>query len=139
MTILLIEDDKSLADLITYSLPDDEVLVAGSLAVAHKILMTYRVNLMLIDLNLPDSRGLATLAALKGYAYPKIVTSGCCAEMARQMTGVMDYIDKAAGTDELIARVQFNISKLVRRTDRFAPSVFEEIKSCLRADRMVSV
>jgi len=137
VTILLIEDNVQLAEFIAYSLPDDEVIVAHSLIAALKILGTYRVNLMLIDLNLPDSRGLATLAALKAYAYPKIVISACCGETVSKMSGITDYIDKANGATDIVDRIRFNMGKLVRRTERFAPEVFDQLKACLQADRQL--
>ncbi len=135
MTILLIEDDNTLADYLAYALSDHEVLIAADLRAAKAILVNYRINLMLIDLNLPDSRGLDTLAALKAYAYPKVVISACCQDTVAKMSGVIDYVDKIAGPEALVARVRFNIRKLVRRTERFAPSVFEELKQCLAKDR----
>lgn len=139
MTILLLEDDNTLADYLAFSLSDHEVLIAASLREAKAILMTYRVNLMLIDLNLPDSRGLETLAALKAYAYPKVVISACCQDMVAKMTGITDYVDKISGPEALVARVKFNIGKLSRRTERFAPGVFEEIKGHLSVRRLVAV
>ncbi len=135
MTILLIEDDKTLADYLTLSLYGHEILVAANLATALKVLSVYKVNLMLIDLNLPDSRGLETLVALKTYVYPKVVISACCQATVAKMSGVMDYVDKADGPQELVARIRFNIGKLEHKTERFAPSVFEEIKAALIADR----
>jgi DNA-binding response OmpR family regulator len=137
VTILLIEDNAQLAEFISYSLPEAEVLIAGTLATALKILSAYRVNLMLIDLNLPDSRGLATLAALKSYAYPKIVISASDSKTISGMTGITDYIDKANGVTDIVDRIRFNIGKISKRTERFSPSVFEEIKACLQADRQL--
>lgn len=139
MTILLIEDDKQLAEYLAISLPEADVSIASSLTAAKKLLDTMTFGLMLIDLNLPDSRGLDTLKALRQYAGPKLVISGCCGHTVSQMTNVLDYIDKMNTPSEIVARIRFNIDKMSRRTERFAPEIFEEIKGHLISARMASV
>lgn len=139
MTILLIEDDKRLADLIAYSLAGVKMIVAPSLATAHDILKTVRPHLMLVDLNLPDSGGLDTLMSLKPYVCPKVVlTAHLDLECQVAALGAVDYITKSSAMDEVMARIKFNVSKYRPRA-RFTPETFSEIKACLTRDRQIAL
>ncbi len=129
MIILLIEDDKRLAEFLSYSLSGDTVLVAHSLAAAHSILLSKRPNLMVVDLNLPDSVGLDTLAALRPYVCPRIVLTASGKDLACQAAalGASDYIEKTTSSmDSLVDRIKFNLSKYRPRA-RFEAGVFREI------------
>lgn len=132
MTILLIEDDHRLADLIQFKLSGHEVMIAPSLAAAHLALATIRPVLVLVDLNLPDSRGLDTLLALKGCNVPKVVISGHPKDLTPEMAalGVTDYVRKTSNIDDIVARIRFNISKYQPR-QRFRPEIFREIQAAL--------
>ncbi len=132
MTILLIEDDYRLAELIQFKLMGDEVLIAPHMAAAHETLATTRPILLLVDLNLPDSRGLDTLKALSGYKVPKVVISGHAKELTAEMAalGVVDYVRKTCVIDDIVARIRFNMTKYRPRT-RFAPDRFKQIQAAL--------
>ncbi len=133
MTILLIEDDHRLAELIAFKLAGHEVVIAASLAAAHAALATIRPILLLVDLNLPDSKGLDTLSALKAYTVPKVVISASAKELTPEMAalGVCDYVRKTCGIDDIVARIRFNLSKCQPARRRFDPAVFSQIQACL--------
>lgn len=134
MTILLIEDDKRLAEFISLSLPGINTLIAKSLAEAKNILSISRPHLLLIDLNLPDSSGLDTLYALKSFNGPKIALTGHPRDESISFStlGIIDYIQKTESLDCVISRIKFNISKIKPKC-RFEPGVFKEIQACLLA------
>lgn len=139
MTTLLIEDDHRLADLIQFKLSDHEVHIAPNLAAAHAALATLRPVLVLVDLNLPDSRGLDTLGALVSCTCPKVVISGHALDLTPDMValGVSDYVRKTCVIDDIVARIRFNLNK-VRPKRRFDPSVFTQIQACVAARELVS-
>lgn len=139
MTILLIEDDKRLAEFISFSLSNHTVLIVDTLKAAHDALVNLRPSLLLIDLNLPDSSGLDTLKSLKYYKCPRIVITAqknIGHEVA--LLGAIDYIEKSSGMEELINRIKFNISKYIPKS-RFNSDKFKEIQACLCNHKELSV
>jgi DNA-binding NarL/FixJ family response regulator len=79
MTRLLIADDHPLFRLALVQalrdvVPDAEILEAGSLAQARERLAETEIDLILLDLHLPDSHGLMGLAALRA-EHPGIVVA----------------------------------------------------------------
>jgi DNA-binding NtrC family response regulator len=113
-TVLLIEDD-----------PDDVVLVREALAEAHSarflLLQAGRleaglqqlddrdVDLVLLDLSLPDSHGLATFATVHARAphVPIVVLSGQLDEaeaVEAVLRGAQDYLVKGQATTALLGR-----------------------------------
>lgn len=81
--ILSVEDDDDDADLLAFALeqtPDRayELRRARSLAQMHEILSGFRPDIVLLDLNLPDSRGLDTVrsAVLASHDAPILVLTG---------------------------------------------------------------
>ncbi len=81
--ILSVEDDDDDADLLAFALeqtPDRayELRRARSLAQMHAILSGFRPDIVLLDLNLPDSRGLDTVrsAVLASHDAPILVLTG---------------------------------------------------------------
>lgn len=139
MTILLIEDDYRLAELIQFKLSDHEVHIAPNLAAALSLLAAIRPILLLVDLNLPDSRGLDTLGALVSCTCPKVVISAHAKELTPEIAalGVVDYVKKISQIDDIVARIRFNLNK-VRPKHRFDPSVFTQIQACVAARELVS-
>lgn len=135
MTILLVEDNKDLADYITQGLTG-EVRIVGSLERAKAYLAMEPIHLVLLDLGLPDSQGLDTLKAIKEHRIPVVVLTANTelAEEAAKLD-VLDYVIKRDARD-LLTRIRFNISKLYKTTrsrsaPRFAPEAFEKLKEYL--------
>ena len=88
--ILVVEDEKVFADLVREIVTEEgrgdyAVTVAGNLAAAITQLQSSPVDLILLDLTLPDCLGLETYVALRRAApqVPVIVLSDDAAHRAR--------------------------------------------------------
>lgn len=135
MKILLIEDSVELADLIRYTYPEEDITVCSTLSDACEWLGSNRPNLILVDLGLPDSKGLDTLMGLSRVRAPKVVvTANPDVAWAITEFGGSDYILKNSdgGIEELLGRIGFNIEKYrPKMKPKFTPEVFAELKGCL--------
>jgi len=134
--ILIVEDEEQLANVIAEHLENAgmQSQVYYRCAPAHRFLKHNFANLILLDLNLPDSSGFAFLQELRNddIKVPTIFVTGTNAEMMKikglDEMGGDDYIVKPFSYPELIARIRavlrraetagdLNVSKNVRVTD----------------------
>ena len=134
--ILIVEDEEQLANVIAEHLENAgmQTQVYYRCAPAMRFLKHNFANLMLLDLNLPDSSGFAFLQELRGedIRVPTIFVTGTNAEGMKikglDEMGGDDYIVKPFSYPELIARIRavlrrsetagdLNVSKNVRVTD----------------------
>ncbi len=134
--ILIVEDEEQLANVIAEHLNNAgmQTQVYFRCAPALRFLKRNFANLMLLDLNLPDSSGFAFLQELRNddIRVPTIFVTGTNAEMMKikglDEMGGDDYIVKPFSYPELIARIRavlrraettgdLNVSKNVRVTD----------------------
>src|SRR5579872_5314792 len=114
LTVLLIEDTPEFAELvhqwlsprsnITFNLNWADSLMQGLNSLAHG-----GVDVILLDLGLPDSNGYETFTTIRNYApsVPVIVLSGGDSEsLAIRMVqeGAQDYIIKSACNAEILAK-----------------------------------
>ena len=118
LRVLLIEDDPEYAELVRLWLaPNDNIAFAlhwaDSLLEGLNTLSRGGVDVILLDLGLPDSRGYETFMTAKSYTptAPIIILSGSDTEsLAVRMVqeGAQDYIIKSACSAPLLSRaVQF--------------------------------
>ncbi len=123
MQVLLVEDDDLVASMVADQLTQQEdwaVVRCASLAEAAA--WAVGADMVLLDLNLSDSRGAATLTAMRQILphAPLIVISAIDAPATRVETltdGADDYVIKPFQLDELQAR----ITAVLRRVHRVAP------------------
>lgn len=113
-TVLVVEDNPGDARLVELYLSEDPgrpftVVKAGRLSDALDILAAQHVDVVLLDLSLPDSFGLATLARLRAAApvVPVVVLTGTndealALEALRQ--GAQDYLVKGQGDGDVVRR-----------------------------------
>jgi len=113
-TVLIVEDNPGDARLVSLYLREDgqnlfTVIAAGQLSEAVAQLARYHVDVVLLDLSLPDSFGLDTLARLRAAAplVPVVVLTGTNDEelaLAALRQGAQDYLVKGVGDGDLVRR-----------------------------------
>jgi two-component system alkaline phosphatase synthesis response regulator PhoP len=125
MTILVAEDDRDIADLITHYFTKQgwtaHIAGAGDDALAYA--KRHPVDLVVLDLMMPGLSGLEVCRALRGdkntEAIPIIMVTARADETDRILgldIGADDYIAKPFSPNELVARVR----ALLRRSKRGA-------------------
>lgn len=141
MKLLLVEDDRelrrTLGDALT--LEGYEVLPAASLADARlrlrRALGQERLDLVLLDLGLPDGEGESLLAELRAtQGLPVIVISARADDEAKIRlldNGADDYLVKPFGLGELLARLRV---ALRHRGTTMPPAVLMHDHDGLRVD-----
>lgn len=111
-TILLVEDDKSVAGFITTILTANQYKVerAGSGEQAKRMAKDCCPSLIILDLGLPDMDGMDVLAGLREWTQvPVIVVSARSSQKDKVRAldlGADDYVTKPFGTAELLARIR---------------------------------
>jgi len=117
--ILVVDDDPAIRDLIREYLGehDFKVSVAESGADMDRVLGAEVVDLVILDLKLPDEDGLAIARRLReSLDLPIIIVTGRKEEVDRVMgleLGADDYVTKPFSQRELLARIK----AVLRRTE----------------------
>jgi DNA-binding response OmpR family regulator len=124
--VLCIEDNSGVADLIVESLVDCEVTKASELCCARDFIYKSSVDLITLDLGMPDGDGLRFLAELNSSpvlnGIPVFVLSARQEIEAKVMAftiGAEDYILKPFDPMELKIRVEAKLRKIDRQRERF--------------------
>ena len=111
-TILLVEDDKSVAGFITTILTANQYKVERAVSGEQARFMAEACcpNLIILDLGLPDMDGMDVLASLRAWTQvPVIVVSARSGQKDKVKAldlGADDYVTKPFGTAELLARIR---------------------------------
>ena len=119
-TILVVEDEKPIADILQFNLEKEgyEVVVAFDGEEAMEKVSTAMPNLVLLDLMLPKKDGIEVCRDIrKSYQMPIIMLTAKDSEIDKVLgleLGADDYVTKPFSTRELIARVKANLR---RQTD----------------------
>ena len=117
--LYLLEDDKSICDLVTYSLELAEIEVScfNTIDSFNEAVAKRQPKVVLLDIMLPDGNGYDVLAEIKK-TYPQIICIMLSA-MSRENgkvkgfnIGADDYITKPFGVLELTARVNAAFRRL---------------------------
>lgn len=112
LSVLVIEDEKSICDFIakTLNASDYKAVTAGSGKEGLAILTSALPDLVLLDLGLPDMDGIDIIKQTREWSsLPIIAISARVQErekVAALDAGADDYITKPFGTDELLARIR---------------------------------
>lgn len=128
-TVLIVEDDPLARNFLRDNLTVDgyEVLEAGTLGGARRLLTSSYIDVAVLDLGLPDGDGLALLSDLRGGEriaarvdpdLPVVVLSGRGQELDRLRgfrMGADDYVVKPFSYPELHARLGALLARARRR------------------------
>jgi DNA-binding NtrC family response regulator len=140
-SILMVEDDKAIVGLMqrafgSIASPSFSVTHAGSLKAATDLLRDRQVDVVLLDLGLPDSRGMGTLERLVKAApgVPVvIITGGADVDPVKAAEmGAEDFLQKG---DVDFKRIFKTVLFAIQRRRRAAPGgddgAREEMKTCV--------
>lgn len=110
MQILLVEDNKSITKALTYNLEQNKykVLSAETVAEAKKLLKTEKIDLIILDITLPDGNGFDLYKEIKKVGISTIFLTARDDEndiVEGLELGAEDYVTKPFSTRELLARI----------------------------------
>lgn len=123
ITVLIVEDEKSICDFISKTLNSHEykVLTAANGKDGLTMITSSLPDVVLLDLGLPDMDGLDVIRKTREWSsLPIIVISARTQEkekVAALDAGADDYITKPFGTFELLARIRTAIRHNNRLSD----------------------
>lgn len=121
--LLLVEDDKSLAMAIEFTLKDEgyEIVTAQTIESGKKLIDKQYFNLLILDVNLPDGNGYELCKYVRGKSNVPIMFLTALADEVNVVLGLEiggdDYITKPFRLKEFIARVK----ALLRRNSNVIP------------------
>lgn len=130
-TILVVEDDSQIRNFITYTLAQEgfNYQTASNGQQAMSILVSSKIDLMLLDLGLPDIDGMEIIEKLRSWSeMPIIVVSARDQDKEKATaldTGADDYLTKPFSATELMARIRVAIRHLNKT---LKPQIQPEIK-----------
>ena len=121
--ILIVDDDNNIAELIALYLTKEcfETKIVNDGEEALREFASFRPDLIILDLGLPDIDGQKVLSTVRSWTQtPVIVVSARSHERDKVESldlGADDYITKPFGTSELLARVRTALRHSQNRAD----------------------
>ncbi|MCU9593849.1 response regulator YycF [Caldibacillus thermolactis] len=115
--ILVVDDEKPIADILEFNLKNDgyEVICAYDGAEALKLVEEHTPDLILLDIMLPEKDGMEVCKEVrKKYDMPIIMLTAKDSEIDKVLgleLGADDYVTKPFSTREILARVKANLRR----------------------------
>ena len=125
MTILLVDDDRTIVDIFKYGLSERgyEVHTAYTAADALKIAKTIKIDCLLSDIQLPDQDGIALNTMIR-LVYPDVISilmtgyPGISSAIKGLRQNIHDYLIKPFSVEQAIASIERSITNdTLRRTN----------------------
>lgn len=110
--ILIVEDDAQIRNFIAYIVKQEgfDYMLAGTAQNALSLLVSEKIDLMLLDLGLPDFDGMEVIAKVREWSeLPIIVVSARDQDKEKAAAldaGADDYLTKPFSATELMARIR---------------------------------
>lgn len=110
--ILVVEDDANIRTIVTTILETSgyQVLLAESCSMAKTLYSSYRPDLIILDLGLPDMDGMNLLDHVRQDSLTPIIVLSARADDKDKVTaldqGANDYVTKPFSSAELLARIR---------------------------------
>lgn len=119
-TVLVVEDDTQIRNFICYTLKQDgfHCEVSGTAQGALSILVSEQIDLVLLDLGLPDFDGMEVIKKVRSWSeVPILVVSARDQDKEKALaldTGADDYLTKPFSATELMARIRVALRHLYK-------------------------
>ncbi|MEA5026998.1 MAG: response regulator transcription factor [Erysipelotrichaceae bacterium] len=127
--LLVVEDDSQIRNFICYALQTEgyRYLSANNAQTAMNMLVSESIDLMLLDLGLPDFDGLEVIKKVREWSeMPIIVVSARDQDKEKAHAldiGADDYLTKPFSATELLARIRVALRHLYRQANNRQPTV----------------
>lgn len=138
--ILIVEDDNAVANLIAATLETQDYTYkrAGNGAEAVMQALSYKPDVMLLDLGLPDTDGVEIIKKIRSWSNMPIIVVSARSEDFDKVSaldaGADDYLTKPFSVDELLARLRVALRRVRYDSDRLGEESSSYENGDLRID-----